>query len=361
MNILVIQNTVNEIISSGCFKYRVLYPMKELERRGHKVSYIDCSYYKKYKEIIDKFDVIFFSRAYRESIKRFLTLAKKKGKKIVYELDDNFWEVDKSNPAYNGAKNLMKFAETCMKEADMVTTTTEKLAIKLREYNDNVVVLPNAVDLEKFKSLDYPRVIPVVLYSGSATHWVDLEEIITTLYQIQQEIPFKLILQGFTKEPLDAAANIYSHQQKFLSNIKKYDYQKHAINCMKTIFKMDFFHIPFYPPLMHEQILNNISADIGLAPITDLKFNEYKSAIKYYEYAAGNTVTLAPDKLPYKGEIDYTYTDLKDFEYRFKKLLTDKKFRKEILLKQKKFVVKNRDMKKVGEDWNDAFENLLNK
>lgn len=358
MKILVIQNSLNEILSSGCFKYRVLYPMQELEKMGHSHSYISCDYYEKYKEIINDYDIIYFSRGYRKPIGKFLTLAKKRGKKIVYDLDDNLWNIEQSNPAYAGAKHLRKIAELCMKYADLVTTTTETLAKKLREFNDNVVVIPNAINQDKYNLLDYPKNIPVVLYSGSTTHWVDLEEIIDILAKVQKEIPFKFILQGFTKEPLDAAAYIYKHQQRYAYDKKELDYQKHALNCMQRIFKMDFFHIPFYPPLMHENILSNINADIGLCPLKDIEFNTYKSCIKYYEHIGTNTVTLAPNIEPYNKEIDYTYNNLNDFEYKFRRLLTDKKFRKEILEDQKRFVNKNRFMKDVGNIWNNEFKKL---
>src|SRR4051812_37649959 len=75
--------------------------------------------------------------------------------KLVYEMDDDLWNVDASNPAafnwfmhgYDRTTgdyhNVQENMAANIRVADRVTVSTEPLAELARKYNDNVVVVPN--------------------------------------------------------------------------------------------------------------------------------------------------------------------------------------------------------------------------
>jgi len=84
-------------------------------------------------------------------------------------------------------------------------------------------------------------------------------------------------------------------------------------------------------------------------------FNEAKSCVKFYEYAATGTVTVASDVVPYNQEVGYCAKNTqKDWYDKLERLIIDKDFREELLEKQQKFVFKNRDIKKNIKLWEKA-------
>jgi len=89
-------------------------------------------------------------------------------------------------------------------------------------------------------------------------------------------------------------------------------------------------------------------------------FVSHNSCIKFYEYASLGTTTLASDVLPYNKEVNYLAKNTyKDWYKKLEKLIVDKEFRERILKEQQSFVFKNRDIKVVGEKWENAFKSLI--
>jgi len=110
---------------------------------------------------------------------------------------------------------------------------------------------------------------------------------------------------------------------------------------------------------MFPAIMRKANIDIGLAPLQDNEFNHSKSCIKFYEYAASGAVTLASDVHPYKSEVGYTAKrKTQSWVNRLEKLIVDKKFRAKLLKKQQKWVKDNRDLSKVVEKWEKAFDKV---
>lgn len=95
-------------------------------------------------EYLKKFSIISFLREIKYP-ERYKAL----GLKIHFDIDD-FWVLPASHQLQKFyIKN--KIAEKTIaniKCADFVTTTTDYLANRIRQYNDNVYVLPNAIDSE---------------------------------------------------------------------------------------------------------------------------------------------------------------------------------------------------------------------
>jgi len=74
---------------------------------------------------------------------------------------------------------------------------------------------------------------------------------------------------------------------------------------MSISFNVNFFHVPFYPPVMFPTLLASLNIDIGIAPLQDNEFNHSKSCVKFYEYAATGAATLTSKVLPYTKEVGY--------------------------------------------------------
>jgi glycosyltransferase involved in cell wall biosynthesis len=293
----------------------------------------------------------------------FIKECKEQNKPIVYDLDDDVWNIIDENPAICAKKTMEECGEVLLEIADVVTTTTEELATILRKKNKNVVVVPNAIDTEFFKSLEKTKEnLPIVVYSGSASHWNDMLTILPTLEEIKKKQPFVFVLLGFTSGPIESSMYEYKKLQKW--NVKEAisKYQDEALKCWEYLKRMRIVHFPFYTPELYPDALSRmINPDIGLCPLEKNVFNEAKSCLKFYEYGASGIATLAPRVLPYSKEVDYTYDGLNDFEAKFIKLLKNAEFRKEVADGQQKWVLENRDINKIVDEWIKVYENPRDK
>jgi glycosyltransferase involved in cell wall biosynthesis len=194
----------------------------------------------------------------KEGIALLYQAQQEQGKKIVVECDD-FMELNADNP-FNHEHDLFDAKRTItrtMEIADLVTTTTEYLADRLRVFSDKVAVLPNYMSEERWVM---PRLQNTskqirIGWAGSITHVDDMKIIIDPIFKLCKE--FKNIQLVIVGDPR-----------------------------VGTLFKglpVEVMNgVPFeaWPSK-----LASLRLDIGLAPLRDTPFNRCKSNIKWMEYA----------------------------------------------------------------------------
>lgn len=181
------------------------------------------------------------------------------GKKLIVEQDDKI-KVEKENPnlKHHEMTQASDVIEITMGIADMVTTTTKYLARRLQKINDNVVVLPNYLDMEVWdlepKHMNTSDRLRIG-WAGSLTHMEDLKSIAPVIRKILKDFPnTELVLVG---EP--RAAELF---------------EGYRVECM--------LGVPFeaWPKKLH-----SLRLDIGIAPLRSTSFNKCKSNIKFLEYS----------------------------------------------------------------------------
>ena len=340
---------------SGCWFARCRVPAVELKKRGHEVRYL-ISMGIIPEEWYEYPDVVIYGRNYGGNIIDSMKEYKKRGKRIIYDLDDDLWAVNPDNPAKKKIKEKQIQAEKMMKEADVVTVTTNILKKRLKKFSKNIVVIPNALDFSKFPERDKGKKLRIG-FSGAATHWGDLSQMIEVITELQKKHDFEFVLQGLCSAPL--IAEVYNARQikRQGAEPEKEDYINSLLKLYDKIKGLQFIHIPFHPPELHPSVISDCNMDIGLCPLQDNTFNQAKSCNKFYEYAAVGTVTLASKVLPYRKEVGYCAKNThKDWKDKLEKLITDSKFRQKLLKKQQEFVFTNRDIKKVIKDWENIFK-----
>src|SRR5438105_4443288 len=101
------------------------------------------------------------------------------GKKIIYDLDDNLWNLPSWNPAYSAKfSRIRDLFSTCIKECDLVVVSTNPLQAAMRrnvEIKVPVEVIHNAVDFDLFHPLPkLDRDTVTVGWGGSPTHDKDI-------------------------------------------------------------------------------------------------------------------------------------------------------------------------------------------
>ena len=196
---------------------------------------------------------------------QFIATCRQLGMKVIYDLDDDVWDLPEYNPAH---ENLMKMREgftSCIRLTDVVTTSTEVLKKRIRsnvkqmtnrvtQKEIPIIVCENRIDERLYAT---PRKRPqfIIGWSGSSSHIGDL-----------------LIMEKALK------AVVEEHR----------DVQVEFRGCQPPpVFDgmRNFYHRPWVPVAEFQSRMPVWGWSIALAPVTDHPFNEAKSAIKIIEAA----------------------------------------------------------------------------
>ena len=346
---------------SGIWQHRIETPCAALAKRGHAVKQVAIG-----NEIPEHLlnwpDVVVFGRSYPAQYDpvKFMRQYKKLGKRVVYDMDDDFWEVAEDNPSVLVSNALKDQYESMIKEADVVISPSPVLLKKFKKHfkKTEAYLAPNGIDDEHYAERPHQNEETLKIgYMGASSHWKDLQLIGEVIAELQQEHDFLFTIYGLTGEPLEAA--IYTYNKILSHNFQpeRRSYHQAAIDFYRQLEGARMWHVPFMPPELHPKTLSMCDLDIGLAPLEDTTFNRGKSNIKFYEYAAVGTVTLASDVVPYNTEVNYCAKNTKeDWKKKLRRLIEDKDFRLKTLKQQQEWVREHRSLEAIGLDWEVALQ-----
>lgn len=320
--------------ASGAFDWRLGDPGKYLKTKGFDVVAPNEGITKAWAEWGDIF--VLQSCTDKQGIALLYEYQQEHGKKIVLDCDD-YLEMDDSNP--HKIEHEMWDAHftitQTMKIADLITTTTEYLASKLRQYNQNVAILPNYMDMERWhlpilkNTTDRIR----IGWVGSITHVEDMKMIVNPLKQICKEFPqVQLIFVGDPRVaiPFEGVG---------------------VENMMGVPFK-------FWPTKLH-----SLRLDIGLAPLLDTEFNRCKSRIKFYEYGISRVPgVFSPtvyQERGFDGHFGMIAKDQEQWYHAIRNLILYPKLREDIGRAAYGYVKARCDLKKHIHEWVDAYNSLF--
>ncbi len=259
----------------------------------------------------------------------------KAGHRLVYEIDDNVFDVDITNWMAHGTYGKLEVrdaVEHSAQVADMVTVTTEPLAEVMREHNPEVRVIPNVVpdgvlDITRCRQ---PKV--VIGWQGGASHARDIALIAPSLRHVLDK-----------------------HRKHAELHIVGTDFRQ-------TIGRPARFTdwVPVDASLAY---FRAIDFDIGLAPLTGTHFDQSKSAIKAVEYAALGIPVLASDVEPYRGFVvdgvnGYLCKRKADWGRRLEELIGDGAAREE-MGRNAREMARAHTMSEGIKLWAAAYEELL--
>lgn len=209
--------------------------------------------------------------------------------KLVYELDDDLWNIDPSNGTafdwfVNGydrksreVHNVRHNFETNIGVADRVTVTTEALANLIRPLNENVYVVPNRMP-EWVLDWERPRNERLTIgWMGSATHSMDWD----------QAGPH---VARFLKQNPDVGFHLIGGEYE--------DWLKLGADRVRSTGWINGV----------ENVWRAIDFDIALAPLRPHVFNQSKSNLKAMEAAALGIPIVASDCGPYPGFVEHGKT-----------------------------------------------------
>lgn len=259
---------------------------------------------------------------------------------IVFEIDDDMYDVAKNSPAaqyFFPGSPFIELTEMVMKNSDAMTVSTQFLADKYSAHNKHIHVLPNAQDPEDWDNLPVIRGEKadqiVIGWAGSATHYDDLKMIWRPMKQIlrrHKNVVFRVLgcLPDFMAD----------HPQVELRS-------------------------DWAPIREWQGKLASLQFDIGLCPVVHRDFNLGKSNIKWQEYAMLGVPTVASqigEYLAINHGVDglLANTDA-EWELQVEKLVKNAELRQQIGSAAKQRVLTDFNISKNIKEWERTYARII--
>lgn len=335
---------------TACDAYRVIFPFKEMTSHGHKADWIPirAAFFavEQGKLMPELYDVFVLARMIApirriEETVTFIRTLREAGKVVICEWDDDYTN---NHREVTG----MGDATVVLRECTAGTASTPFLRDVMAEYNENIFVLPNTIQMSMYRPyvpdemrVDKELTVGIV---GTKTHEEDWKPVAPALMRIANECPdVRVFIGGYVP-----------------------DYMREIPNLLVA------GKVPFgdYPALLRQ-------IDIGLAPLNpDDHFNKSKSGIKALEYMAsrrqlsdgrfGGAIPIATSCKVYRrvvnnrhnGMLIKDHYDSNEWYEVIKKLIEDKYLRLRLARQGHDWVVKHRLTEHHWHSWVEAYRAL---
>lgn len=332
----------------GVGYYRSVNPHTYLDKLFGNEFDVEINYEPNFSDLesFNQYDIIHIHKGLINNMKvmwDFLDYCKANNIVTVMDIDDN-WDVGPQHPLYASLKNNnvpSKIVEN-IKRFDYITTTTEIFADKIKQYNKNVFVFPNAIDPddEQYKPIKNPsNKIRFGFVMGSA-HEKDMEQFKGVFASLPKDVRDKMqvVLCGYdlrgqvsivdkegnivNQRPISPTESVWYSYEKTCTNnysLCSEEYKNFLHNFLKDV-QWPFVENEFYRREWTKDVTEFAkhyrNLDVLFAPLDCNDFNKVKSELKFIEAGFTNTAVIATNYGPYTigsksmfnygGEIDET-------------------------------------------------------
>ncbi len=338
----------------GVSAWRCMWPLEELGRRGYKAAWGDNED-PKHSALIDQADVVVLHRpawlpgdepkalAWRD-------LLHERGKVLVIDYDDDLLSPEiLERIRITGDEELNKRSDArlelerqtrifALRLADGVTVSTPYLAGICRQYTDKpVVVVPNAIDLPRFRAglEGYTRRVasPTIGWAGGNRPDRDAEQLAIAWGRLAEQFPdVTFVVAGY---PLPVLIN--------------------AVPMQRLVY-LPMLPLPIYA-------CNYAEIDIACCPLADEPFNRAKSPIKAMEFAASGAVVVASPTVYgdfiRDGEDGFLASTADEWEAALSKLIRQRLRRQAAALLLRNRVEREHTLAENVENWPAAWSEIL--
>lgn len=265
----------------------------------------------------------------------FDAIIKKHNIKKVYDIDD-YWILSNDHPNYRLWKqnNSQSVVENQLINADAITTTTEFLADKIRQFNTNILIAPNSVNLkeQQWCSNKKPSDKIRFLWGGGITHLVDLRLLKTSFEKLDKSFlqkaqmylcgfdlristPNGIMKDNINRSPWTFFESIVTNNYRYILNGKYQEWLNTGDDNgrdnygTKDEFKDEFYIRRWTKPILLYGTMYN-EADVVITPLKGHNsFNMVKSQLKIVEAGAHHCPIICSNYGPYtiddiEGKID---------------------------------------------------------
>jgi len=203
---------------------------------------------------------------------------------LIYEIDDDLFNIPEWNYAHPYYAPNKPYIEEMMRTSNGIVTSTNTLRNLYSKYNKNVKVIKN--HLPKFiwggvKEKEKPRGKVRILWAGSANHFRHS----TMPEAIKGTGDFGSKLIDYIKKTLD------DYQWCFMG----------ALPDELEEVKSKLVWVNWANTWEYPNVVKAINADMGIAPLENVPFNNAKSNIKALEYTAMGIPGVYSNVAPYRN------------------------------------------------------------
>lgn len=227
-------------------------------------------------------DVIVVQRQATELNFKALLRLRELGFRLVYDIDDNVWNIGGSNPVARIYREFEGGFEKCASLCEILVVSTQGLASAVRtalpRLGKPIIVIPNAADPRLLHKPILPKPLNrfTVGWGGSNTHSIDVKDAWGTLPGLLEELP-ELYLEFVGMLP---PGSIIKHPR---------------VRVRQFVPVAEFF-----------ARYSSWAWDVVLAPLEDSRFNRSKSSIKVLEASRIGAACLMSPVAPY---LEFTQHD----------------------------------------------------
>jgi glycosyltransferase involved in cell wall biosynthesis len=321
---------------SACPRIRVSGPAALV---GIEVLFGDSS---NYEQAISASDLVVIQRDFpkwNEIFEDIISISRKLGRKIVYEIDDLLLELPKSNP-WASAGNRFRFdVLKAIMEVDAVIVSTDELYKQISDFHPHTFVFRNYLD-DGIWSFPYPNQVLgkesglSVGYMGTNTHAEDLELVAPVLKRLLSRGNIRFTSWG----------------QELPENLKR---QHNASYIESNIIPYKEFVAKFA----------QVKCDIFIAPLKDSLFNRCKSSIKFLEYAYMGIPGIFSDLPPYQSVVkNHANGILAATEDQWESAITDllnSSAMRQLIAKEARITLEDHRLSKHSGEWLKLYETIF--
>ena len=357
MKVYFIHNTLE-----GCYNVRCLFPLQENGWDGDRTTFIPsrATPEVKAKALVDA-DIVVFHRPDREMDLAVAKKLKEVGKKIVMDNDDTyrdyggfkFTEFMNEEMVNKGLKTLNENLDTFMKQADLVTCSTDFLKKEYEQLNPNVVVLPNTVDPFYYpEPLHNDTDIVRIGITGSVGITADMEILKPIIEKYQNDPRVRLVLLSLPPNNENKYyKKLYSEEYAFWNKV---NIEWHS----------------FVPYHEYYEYLNGLKLDMIIIPRFDSYFNRCKSNLKFLENSMLKISTIgqgfSTNDSPYQIDSDdakhmIIATDTQSWIDAIEDLINNKEKRVKMGEEAYNYVKEKYSIEANAYKWKQAYESLFEK
>lgn len=242
-------------------------------------------------EMLRACDIVFLMRPDTSEELSLVRRAQWLGKRVWVDYDDDFWSIQDYSPVADIYKQSIVIVEAILKEADTVSVSTAALQQRMKAFNTNCFVIPNAHDEVTFplsRKIKSPN-NKVAVWRGSHTHEEDL-------YEYREEI-VELV-------------NKHSDWQWHFMGDRRIFIGKHVRDAQMG--GNAYFHQPTALSAYFD-VLYRLNPALCFVPLLLDTFNSSKSSIAWMETCYAGAGCVAPDLPEWKKPGISNYRNPQEF------------------------------------------------
>lgn len=310
----------------------IIRPFLSMQKQGEIEFRLAYTRFYKEKDIM-KADVIVLCRNIRPEDLKIIYYVKKHGKKLIYDIDDNFFELSTETPLgrYHRHPGHLYVVRTMIRYADCIRVYSEPMREIAEQINpDNVVKVKSYFDLsmlDKIKPKVHDKI--KIVYATSRGNADPLANIcVSAIKNILQKYPEQVEYYAFGFIP-------------------------EALKGFKNVFKLNYiYNYAEFIRFFYEQ-----GFDIGLAPGIDDRFHNSKTNNKFREYGAMQVCGIYSDIQIYRDCVQdhsngiIVQNTTESWTQAISELVEKKKLRETIKKNARKTVQEEYSLENTLRDW----------